>query len=498
MSVSLISKDEIKKCFKRSLVAGEQDRWKCLLCPETKDPIRQRQGSGFTNLRNHIKNVHPDWTTKQPVQSTFEHYIRPKSSNIYGWIKKVVLNCQPLSIVENQIELEFTILKPICRKTLKAAISKTFELVFKKVIDLLPERFCLCFDAWTENCIHFVAIYAIFNDAECKKRTILLSFGNLLDESNWSANNYADTIVTLLGSLNKSIDNVVCLVGDNCATNRSLSNILELPLIGCASHKLNLAVEKYIQGFPEIQVINQLMIKLSTPLKMAKLKLRTALRPISRNVTRWSSCFNMLERFFEIQEYLDITDPDLAFLMPNCVQILQLKNVMVELTLLNQLAVFLQSPSLTLLEARNCFDKVMINHPPMKQYLGSEAKIVHSPVFESSIIKVLNDRESELTVEEKICLIKLENNELRSFSTVTFDSNPYICVASNAINTPSKYINLNFIPPTSNIVERLFSLAGRIYSDNRKSLDNSTLEEIIFLNQNKDLWDGNIVDKAME
>jgi len=333
---------------------------------------------------------------------------------------------------------------------------------------------------------------------EFKKRTILLSFGTLLDESNWTSANYADTVIALLESMNKSIENVICLVGDNCATNRSLSNLLGLPLIGCASHKLNLAVEKYIQGFPEIQIINQLMIKLSTPLKMAKLRLRTPLRPISKNLTRWSSCFNMLERFFEIQEYLDITDPDLALLMPNCVQILQIKTVMNELNLLNQLTVYLQSPSLTLLDARNCFDRVITTHPAMKQYLGSDAKIVHSPVFENSVVKVLNDKENDLTVEERLSLKKLEKNESTIPAILSFDRNPYICGASTTINNPSKYIDLTFIPPTSNIVERLFSLAGRIYCDNRKSLDNSTLEEIIFLNQNKDLWNESVVDKAME
>ena len=275
---------------------GEQDRWKCLLCPESKNPIRQKEKSGFTNLRNHINNVHPDWVTKQTAQCTFEKYLRPKSSNIYGWMKKVVLNCQPLSIVENQIELEFTTLKPVCRRTLKSAISKVYRLAFEQVMELLPQSFCLCFDAWTENSFHFVAIYAIFNDLEFKKRTILLSFGTLLDESNWTSANYADTVIALLESMNKSIENVICLVGDNCATNRSLSNLLGLPLIGCASHKLNLAVEKYNQGFSEIQIINHLMIKLEfTPLKMAKLRLRTPLRPISKNLTRWSSCFNMLK-----------------------------------------------------------------------------------------------------------------------------------------------------------------------------------------------------------
>lgn len=52
----------------------------------------------------------------------------------------------------------------------------------------------------------------------------------------------------------------------------------------------------------------------------------------------------------------------------------------------------------------------------------------------------------------------------------------------------SSYVNTSFLFPTSNEVERLNSLAKRIYSDNRKSMTTRTLESLIFLKYNSNLW----------
>jgi hypothetical protein len=79
----------------------------------------------------------------------------------------------------------------------------------------------------------------------------------------------------------------------------------------------------------------------------------------------------------------------------------------------------------------------------------------------------------------------------------TFRNNPYV---RTSVSCPkaSKYMSLEFISPTSNKVERLSSFASRIYCDNRNSLNNFTLEEIIFLNQNKDLWNADTLGKILE
>ena len=52
----------------------------------------------------------------------------------------------------------------------------------------------------------------------------------------------------------------------------------------------------------------------------------------------------------------------------------------------------------------------------------------------------------------------------------------------------SKYINTRFLLPTSRVVERLFSLAKRVFSPHRRRLSTKTLDALLFLNQNRQLW----------
>ncbi|KAG2995039.1 hypothetical protein PC121_g22702 [Phytophthora cactorum] len=53
----------------------------------------------------------------------------------------------------------------------------------------------------------------------------------------------------------------------------------------------------------------------------------------------------------------------------------------------------------------------------------------------------------------------------------------------------SLYNDVAFIPPTSNECERFFSAVKLVYTDLRKRLDVSTLEMLMFLMYNKDMWD---------
>lgn len=63
------------------------------------------------------------------------------------------------------------------------------------------------------------------------------------------------------------------LVGDNCAANKRLANLIGVPLVGCASHHLNLALRDYLAPFDsELEEVQQLMRKLRTLTQAAKLR----------------------------------------------------------------------------------------------------------------------------------------------------------------------------------------------------------------------------------
>jgi hypothetical protein len=66
------------------------------------------------------------------------------------------------------------------------------------------------------------------------------------------------------------------------------------------------------------------------------------------------------------------------------------------------------------------------------------------------------------------------------------------------LNNNAYFKGLNMVSPTSNICERLFSLAGLICSDLRKAMLPSTLEILLFLKVNRKLWIANTVQNAIK
>jgi hypothetical protein len=108
------------------------------------------------------------------------------------------------------------------------------------------------------------------------------------------------------------------MVGDNAPVNKSLADLLGVPFIGCASHRFNLACRHYLDPFEtSITKINDLMKTLCNIKQAGKLRKKTNLEPVKRNVTRWSSTYEMVKRFFEIKTFIDDEDADLACNLPS-------------------------------------------------------------------------------------------------------------------------------------------------------------------------------------
>jgi len=170
----------------------------------------------------------------------------------------------------------------------------------------LPEKFGLVFDGWSSNSTHFVCLFAVFPNTSELVSPVLLTFSSFENESDLSAKSYEHFINSTLNFYKKSKDNVLVLVSDNCNVNLSLASLIELPFVGCASHRFNLAVKLYLEPFDTVlKRINDLMKKLNTIKGKAWLKEKTKLRPVLRNVTRWSSTFKMVERYIDLKPHLE-------------------------------------------------------------------------------------------------------------------------------------------------------------------------------------------------
>jgi hypothetical protein len=98
-----IGKDAVIRCYKQFKETGKNDELVCLLCNEEHKPIKQRKGSGHTNLRCHLLSCNPNHFTNDATSSLLD-FIRQKCTKIYGWMKKIVYNCKPLNIVDNVVD----------------------------------------------------------------------------------------------------------------------------------------------------------------------------------------------------------------------------------------------------------------------------------------------------------------------------------------------------------------------------------------------------------
>ena len=127
-------------------------------------------------------------------------------------------------------------------------------------------------------------MFASFADAGVGQY-LLLAIAPPFDETTYTAENHRAFIGDVLELFGKGIGNLIYLVADNAAVNTCLANLLGIPMIGCASHRFNLACKKYLQGSEVIiQKIRCLMTTLRQVKQAGKLRTKTAF---------WNQSFEM-------------------------------------------------------------------------------------------------------------------------------------------------------------------------------------------------------------
>ena len=128
---------------------------------------------------------------------------------------------------------------------------------------------------------------------------------------------------------------------------------LDVPLLGYGSHKFNLAVRSWIKQQPHllsiIGKVASVMKKASTLKIAAKLGKLTAYSTVCENDTRWLSTFQMLSRFFKLQQQLGVI-VELLELLPTHVEINILSKALRSLSKFNQITVMLQRDGISFVE----------------------------------------------------------------------------------------------------------------------------------------------------
>lgn len=65
----------------------------------------------------------------------------------------------------------------------------------------------------------------------------MVAFSPLNDETDLGADSQIEFIASILKLFGKKMENLIVIVGDNCATNKSIATKIGVPLVGCASHR---------------------------------------------------------------------------------------------------------------------------------------------------------------------------------------------------------------------------------------------------------------------
>lgn len=140
-------------------------------------------------------------------------------------------------------------------------------------------------------------------------------------DTDFSAESLGDYLYDELQLMGRDFSAVEFIAGDNTATNPKMARLITnvvghpVPLIGCASHKLNLAVELYIRhGYEDlVERIAVLSAKLRQLKNASKPRKKDLPGALLRSI-KWGSTKDMVERYLEIHSALGLCDFDADFL----------------------------------------------------------------------------------------------------------------------------------------------------------------------------------------
>ncbi|KAF1787148.1 Ribonuclease H-like domain [Phytophthora cactorum] len=139
----------------------------------------------------------------------------------------------------------------------------------------LSDHFGLKLDGWLHNSEHYLAVFVCY-ELDGQPRCQLLAMAHLVQApgQDLSAQGHVDFLRDMLSQdYGKTCENFPYLVGDNCATNRRLATLMGVPLVVCASHRLNLATQSLLENFTDkLAQVRDLMIKLESLNQSAKLR----------------------------------------------------------------------------------------------------------------------------------------------------------------------------------------------------------------------------------
>ncbi|KAJ0396567.1 hypothetical protein ATCC90586_009810 [Pythium insidiosum] len=127
---------------------------------------------------------------------------------------------------------------------------------------------------------------------------------------------------------------------------------------------------------------------------------------------------------------------------------------------------------------RAAFDAVISRYPQLKTRLGPHGAIINNAVLESGIVKIIC-RQRLTAAEDAECeRFRLSGDD--SAHDVNEARASFVAEAfkrRKTDDTCTRFMDVKWVPPTSNVCERFFSVAKLVYTGLRKGLDDDTLDD---------------------
>ncbi|KAE9215276.1 hypothetical protein PF004_g14804 [Phytophthora fragariae] len=472
----------------------EPGHYRCNICEQTR---KQAARTGYTNLMSHLQSVHPthgeeyaEFQARNLATLEVFGFVDEVTSHMYDWLRWIVERNLPLSEVENTLTRQLVRMRPTSVSTLKTYMARVAARVGTIIAEEMGTCIGIMWDGWSCGTRHYVAVLVVYHGPNGPiERLIGLSPA----EDGQTADAQIEIMAAILEVYGKTTRMIKFVVGDNCVTNQALATKLGVPLVGCASHRFNLAMVKYLTNSADlISQIRDLMTTLRLPNNAAQLALHTPLLAERSNATRWSSVWKMVDKYVRIRDAAKHVAA-VEDILPRGNAHRRIVGLHAKLKELHSVCEKLQHHKRTLGEVRALFDACIKKYPIIDSYLGEDAAIVHSPVFESAVVKLTSAL--PLSTVEQAALEPFR----KSPSSEAQEPPPAGDFATQVLRQAKKprraqptmadYVALlGAVPPTSNRCERLFSECKYVLEPHRAAMHPANFERLMFLKANRDLW----------
>ncbi|OWZ14869.1 hypothetical protein PHMEG_00011580 [Phytophthora megakarya] len=304
---------------------------------------KQLPGTGYSNLVSYLASHHEDFRAQYDAR----HRGPERTRAMFKW-------------------------RPTNSTALKSDMIAVAVKVGGVIRSEMGERFGLMFDGCSHGTMHFVGVFALYVVDGHLKRTLLSL--SPLDDGSQDNDAHIAMLSNVLTVYNKATRMLLFIVSDNCNTNRSIATKLGIPL-------------------------------LRQPNNAAELFKLTPLRAKKHNATRWSSAYDMPQRYAELLAHARLIE-DVEDTLPSSNDHKKLLEVLGDLRTMESVCKRLQCEATNMSDVRLLFESIVADYPIMVEYRKPNSRIVYSSAFESGVVKVFSD--ARLTPGEAAPLKRFE------------------------------------------------------------------------------------------